>query len=120
LVGRGFAALHPYLISIVPTGLNLRDWVISTAAPWVAREDTLEGEPAALEEAVFPNGLDAVVGARGRVAATSPDKGRQRDLIDPYQQNQEVSGQTLDALRNVGPVHGWLFSSFLAFHHSCG
>ena len=46
----------------------LRDWVVATAAPRVTRQDALEGEPAALEEAVFLDGFYAVVGASGRVA----------------------------------------------------
>ena len=51
------------------TGMSsLRDWVVAAAAPRVAREDALEGKPTALEEAVFPDRLDAVVGAGGRVA----------------------------------------------------
>ena len=93
LVGRGFAALHPYLISIVPTGLTLRNWVIATTAPRVARQNTLEGEPSALEEAIFSDGLDAVVGTGRRVATALAEPGRQRNLIKPDEQDQEVSRQ---------------------------
>ena len=75
----------------------LWDRVIATAAPWVAGEDTLEGEPATLEEAIFLNRLDDVVGACGRIATAFPDKRRQSDLIEPYQQNQEFSRQLDDA-----------------------
>ena len=77
------------LLTDVP---SLRDWVIPAAAPRVAREDTLEGEPAALEESVLPDGFDAVVGASRNIAAILSQPGRQRHLIEPNQENQELSG----------------------------
>jgi hypothetical protein len=48
----------------------LWDWVVATAAPRVAREDTLKGKPAAFKEAVFLNGFDAIVGAGRDITAT--------------------------------------------------
>lgn len=92
---------------VVPTGLSqlstvnyqlttdncLWDWVVAAAAPGVAGEDTFEGEPAAFEEAVLLDGLDAVVGAGRNVATALPEPRRQRHLIDPNQQDQELSGQ---------------------------
>ena len=74
--------------------VSTRLWhgIIPAAAPGVAREDALEGEPTAFEEAVFLYRLDAVVGASRRIAAALPDEGRQRHLIDANQQNQELSG----------------------------
>ena len=75
----------------------LRHWVVSTAAPRVAGEDTLEGEPATFEEAIFLNRLDAVVGTGGYVATAIANEGRQRHLIDPNQENQELSRQLGDA-----------------------
>ena len=77
---------------------SLRDWVIAASAPRVAREDALEGEPSALEEAVFFDGLDAVVGASRHIAATFSDPRRKRHLIKPNQENQEVSGNFCNAL----------------------
>ena len=71
--------------------------VVTATTPGVAGEDALEGEPAALEKAVFLDGLDAVVGAGGRIAAAVADEGRQRHLINPDQENQELSGQFCDA-----------------------
>jgi len=75
-----------------------RDWVVPAAAPRVAREDAFEGQPAALEEAVFPDGLDAVVGASRHVTTALPQPGRQSHLIESDQQYQELSGQLDDAI----------------------
>ena len=86
---------------------SLRDWVIATATPRVAGEDTFEGEPAAFEEAVFLYGFDTVVGTSGYVTATLPDKGRQCHLIDPNQEDQEFGGQLGDAF------HDWRATYFL-------
>ena len=72
---------------------SLRDWVVAAAAPRVAGEDTLEGEPAAFEEAVLLDGFDAVIRAGGRVATALPYPWRQRHLVDSDQQDQELSGQ---------------------------
>ena len=57
----------------VSTGL----WngIIAASAPRVAGENPLEGEPSALEEAVFLDGFNAIVGAGGRIAAAVADKG---------------------------------------------
>lgn len=60
----------------------LRHWIIAAAAPRIAGDDAFEGEPSALEGAVFPDGLEAVVRAGGRVAAGSSDEGRQGHLIE--------------------------------------
>ena len=76
---------------------GLRHWVVSTAPPRVAGEDSLEGEPAAFEEAVFLNRLDAVVGTGGYVATALANEGRQRHLINPNQEDQELSRQLSDA-----------------------
>ena len=76
---------------------SLRDWVIAAATPWVAREDTFEGEPPAFEEAVFLYGFDAVVGTGRRIAAAVAYEGRQRHLIDADEQDQELSRQLGDA-----------------------
>ena len=81
--------------------LSLRDWVVTAAAPGIAREDALDGQPAALEEAVFLDSLDTVVRTGGGVAAALPQPGRQGHLIESDQQNQELSGQLGDA------IHGW-------------
>ena len=79
----------------VSTGL----WngIIAASTPRVARENPLEGEPSTLEEAVFFDSFNAVVGAGGRIAAAVADKGRQRHLIDPNQEDQELSGHFRDA-----------------------
>ena len=71
----------------------LWDWVIAATTPRVARQNSPEGEPASLEEAVFSDGLDAVVGTGRRVATTLTDPRRQGELINPNQQNQEISGK---------------------------
>ena len=86
---------------------SLRDWVIATATPRVAGEDAFEGEPAAFEEAVLLNRLDAVVGACGYIATALPDEGRQRHLIDPNQEDQELGWQLGDAF------HDWQATYFL-------
>ena len=86
---------------------SLRDWVIATAAPRVAGEDAFEGEPAAFEKAVLLNRLDAVVGACGYVAAALPDERRQRHLINPNQEDQELGWQLGDAF------HDWRATYFL-------
>ena len=75
--------------------------VIAAATPRVAGEDALEGKPTALEETVFLDGLDAVVGAGGRIATALPDERGQSHLIDADQQNEELSRQIEDEL------HGW-------------
>ena len=77
---------------------SLWNWVVAATAPGVARQDALEGEPTALEKAVFLDGFDAVVRACSRIAATFADEGRQRHLIEPDQQNQQLSGQFCYAL----------------------
>ena len=71
--------------------------VIPAAAPRVARQDALEGEPAALEKAIFPDGLDAVVGAGRHITATLAQPRRQRHLIESDQEYQELSGNVCDA-----------------------
>ena len=80
---------------------SLRNWVVSTATPRIAREDTFESEPAAFEETVFLYGFDAVVGTGGRIAAAVAYEGRQRHLINADEQDQELSRQLGDAF------HGW-------------
>lgn len=77
----------------IPEGNPLRDWVVATTTPRVTRQDALEGEPAAFEKAVLLNGLDAVVGTGRNIATALPDEGRQRHLIKPNQQDQELSGK---------------------------
>ena len=91
----------------IPEGNPLRDWVIATAAPGVTGEDTFEGEPAAFEEAILLDCFDAVVGTSGYIATALPDKGRQRHLIDPNQEDQEFGGQLGDAF------HDWRATYFL-------
>ena len=94
------------------TGLpSLRDRVVSASAPRVARQDALEREPAAFEEAVFLDGLDAIVGASGHIAAAFPDERRQCHLIEPNQQDQELSGQLGDVFHDVLRFHRRLYVS---------
>jgi len=57
--------------------------VVAASTPWIAGSDTLQGEPAALERAVLANGLDAIVGTGGRIAARAPDKRRKGHLVEP-------------------------------------
>ena len=86
---------------------QLWHWVVSTTAPWVAGEDALEGEPATFEEAIFLNRLDAVVGTGGYVAAALSNEWRQRHLINPNQEDQELGGKLGNAF------HGWRATYFL-------
>ena len=48
---------------------------MSVSAEWVAAGDAFEGEPATLQGAVFPDGLQGVFGTGRRVAARRHGKG---------------------------------------------
>ena len=91
------AALCLHRVNKVSPFRALRDWVVAAAAPRIARKDALDGEPTSLEEAVFLDGLDAVIGTSGRVATAFPNERRQCHLIEPNQQNQTFSGQSGNA-----------------------
>ena len=69
----------------------LRHGVIATAAPRIAGEHALDGQPATFERTVLANGLKAVIGAGGRIAAGASDKRRQCPLIQFDQTNHDSS-----------------------------
>ena len=67
--------------------MPLRHGVVAGAAPGVAAEDALEGEPEAFEGAVFAEGLKGVLRACGGEAAGGRFQRGDTQLIEFYQQD---------------------------------
>lgn len=72
----------------------LRYGVIAAAAPRIAREHALDGQPAAFKRTVLAYGLNAVIGASGRIAAGASDERRQCPLIQ-FDKTYHDSGNCL-------------------------
>ena len=74
--------------SLLP--FDSRNGVISTFMERIAAEDALERQPAALEGAIFFNGLQGVLGAGGDIVAAAGPVGRNGPLLKPDQGFQNM------------------------------
>ena len=68
-----------------------RHRIIPASSPRIARHHPFDGQPSAFEGTVFLQGFEAVVGAGGGVAARFAEPGRQGDLVEPDEQDQQLS-----------------------------
>ena len=73
-------------------GFFLRHRIIATTTPWIAGKHALESQPAAFERTMLANGLNAVIGAGGRIAAGASNERRQCPLIQ-FDETDHDSGE---------------------------
>ncbi|OJW96431.1 MAG: hypothetical protein BGO70_01750 [Bacteroidetes bacterium 43-93] len=59
------------------------------SAPWMAGGETLYGHPATFERAVFFDGFYPVGRTGGRITAFSPEKRRNKGLVEAYEPNEQ-------------------------------
>ena len=70
--------------------MTLRHWIIPTAAPWVARQHTLQSQPRTFYRSIFLYGLYAVIRAGRGVTASPPKPWGKGYLIEFDQSYQEL------------------------------
>ena len=81
-----------------------RHRVVPAAAPGVAAQDALDGQPAAFEHAVLLDGLDGVLRTGGHVAAARGDERRDADAVHVHRQQHDE----LDDLLHGCSAFSWM------------
>ena len=66
----------------------LRHRIVAAASPWVASQDTPDGQSETLDRTVFHDGLLGILTASGREPARRPQQRRDTYLVKPDGQNQ--------------------------------
>jgi len=71
------------------------------ATPGMARQDTLYGEIATFERAIFFKCLQPVLGAGGCITAFTAQEGRNKPLVDLYQENKGIAQPTHNTIHKT-------------------